>query len=198
MASYSVPSMIAPLVADVILHTPIPLYTHSLVSTVRDTFNANSPYHTDGVNSALALGVVANLYNGMLVTASRISVTVTNTSATIPLKFVIYPSITSAGVTSYPLAIGQRFAVCGEVCPAGSGPNTRTVSATVDLKRFLGLQNLSTSDSLFTSTPSSAPGSLLYWQIFYSSSDGFSNISVDEQVNIYFKTRLYFPVNVAF
>jgi hypothetical protein len=123
--------------------------------------------------------------------------TVTNNSATNSVRVIVFPTPAVVASTAI-VAQAQRFAKIVDVPPLGSGRNIGTVDNTVDIRVFFGLDRLSTSDQPYVAPILGTPSQLLYWQVVTQSLDGVTAVSVSYAVEVFFKTRVFGPVENLF
>jgi hypothetical protein len=163
------------------LTTAIPQYAVGPAAATNDNFIANTVYEPNAAPGVVCSNYTAlyGLYEQSVVRASKIELQITNTSTTVPMIAVLFPCGVATAPGSYAIARAQRLAKALTIAPATAGPNTKTLTSTVDFQSFFGLSNLSAATSGYAALSGVHPALLLYWQICFYSSDGVSGASAD-------------------
>jgi len=176
----------------------IPQYAIAPGSAVASsTFIMNSVYKPDGVNSTANLTGLAYFYQRVLVRRCRIRHTVVNLSSAVGARFCIYASSSNSIAGSYQLSSEQRGALTKDISIATGGPSKATIDMTCDISQFFGLPTLSTVNTTYTGTPASVPSNPFYWQIYYISDDGSTNLNLTANTELWFDAEWFGPVTAV-
>jgi hypothetical protein len=166
-------------------------------SIYRVSILANSIYHFDTVHNVYYSNALTAFYDQFLVDSAEFVVTVQNTSATVGLTAVLFPTL-STSTASLASALNQRDAVVLEVAPVNGSPSIVTKTIRTDLKRFFGLTNLSTTDVNYVGGIAvAAPAQVYYMGIVIGALDGTTNVTANIQVRCMYHTTLLQTVDAA-
>jgi hypothetical protein len=167
-----------------------PLYNESL--------NANTVYHVDGTRNVYNFGAMSTVYQRFLVDKVRLEYTVQNTTAGIGLIFVIYPTENGASALTALAAAQQKGAVVGFAAPSSGAPSSVTKTIDVDMRRFFGVQNLSTSNAIYCGDYGGYQPTVLYYlKIAVSSIDGATNVTANVFMRAWFHTTSFSAIDAA-
>jgi hypothetical protein len=152
----------------------------SLAASYTITLTANSATAYDGTRNVENYALMSAVYYKFLIDYCKLRITISNTTSTVGMWFVIYPSLDSGSVSTVVAASVQKEAVVGFIAPNGGAPSIVTKKVAVDVKKFCGLHGLSTSDTSYTGQyAGAAPAVILYWHIVYGSLDGLTVVTAN-------------------
>lgn len=153
-------------------------------------FSANSVYKFDGTHNAYNFTALSAVYNDFLVDKVRLELTIQNTTAAMGLSFAIYPSANPVGLTSFLAASSQKDVAVGFIAPLSGGPSVVTRTCDLDIKKFFGLQSLSTSDTTYTGsyTVPALPSNVLNFHAVVSASDAATTVTANVTARFWYHT----------
>jgi len=160
----------------------------TLVTANNYVYNANSIYKYDGVNVVANFNALSGIYKYFLVDKVRAELTIQNLSPAMGITTVLYTSTDAASIAPTQAA-DQRGAVQFFTAPSSGSPSVLTRRQDIDLKKYYGLQSLSTSDAAYCggyNPVAAVPTIPLYWIVSLTSSDTISNITYVLTVRLFY------------